>query len=71
MIKSKIIIGLILLILVAGVQAQSQLLDSVTLSKQPLFTNLSMAMKSPDKVYRLDLHKIKLKRNPKRNFYSY
>ena len=48
--------------------SRAQLLDSVTLSKQPLFTNLSMAIKNPDKVYRLDLHKTKLKEIPKEIF---
>jgi Leucine-rich repeat (LRR) protein len=66
--KTKIIIGLLFLVLVGCVQSRAQLLDSATLYKQPLFTNLIMAMKNPDKVYRLDLHKTKLKTFPKEIF---
>lgn len=66
--KIKIITSLLFMILAICIQTQAQLLDSATLYKQPLFASLEMAIKNPDKVYRLDLHKTKLKEIPKEIF---
>ncbi len=66
--KIKKMASLLFLVLLACIQSQAQLLDSISLYKEPLFTNLAMALKNPDKVYRLDLHKTKLKEIPKEIF---
>lgn len=59
----KIIIFL-LIALIAG-NAKAQLLDSVALAQQPEYTSLAEALINPDKVYKLNLRKKKLKEIPK------
>jgi Leucine-rich repeat (LRR) protein len=70
MIKEKIISAsfLILFILVTPLYLHAQLLDSLSLAKEPIYTNLTEALKNPAKVYKLDLHKTKLKEIPKEVF---
>jgi Leucine-rich repeat (LRR) protein len=48
--------------------AQTQLLDSLTLDTLTAFTNLSDALKDPEKVIKLELRKKKLKEFPKEIF---
>lgn len=45
--------------------AKAQRLDSATLAQEPEYTDLSEALLTPDKVYRLNLKKQKLKEIPK------
>jgi len=70
MIKTKTITSclLVFFIVVEGMKTKAQLLDSLSLSKEPVYTNLEMAIKNPEKVYKLDLHKTKLKEIPKEIF---
>ena len=56
------------LILLPCIKTQAQLLDSITLSREPVYANITEALKNPDKVYKLDLHKKKLKEIPKEVF---
>jgi Leucine-rich repeat (LRR) protein len=63
MIKSLIRIFTLLLLL-AGLKTQAQLLDSITLSAKPEYHDLTEALKNPDQVYKLDLHRKKLKEIP-------
>jgi len=42
----------------------AQLLDSVTLARQIEYTDLALALKNPEKVYKLNLRKTKLKKVP-------
>ena len=44
--------------------AKAQLLDSAQIKVAPIFDNLNEALQNPDKVYRLDLSKKKLKAFP-------
>jgi Leucine-rich repeat (LRR) protein len=54
--------------LFAGFESQAQLLDSIALSKEPEYSDLIEATKNPEKVYKLNLHKKKLKEIPKEVF---
>jgi len=61
------IIGIILVHFSAG----AQLLSTNQLEQQPVYTSLSEALKTPEKVYRLDLSKQKLQSIPKELFSLY
>ncbi|NTW31294.1 MAG: leucine-rich repeat domain-containing protein [Bacteroidetes bacterium] len=52
-------------ILFPFINTQAQLLDSIALSKEPVYYDITEALKNPEKVYKLDLHKNKLKEIPK------
>jgi Leucine-rich repeat (LRR) protein len=58
----------IFLFLLAGLQTRAQLLDSAALAKEPEYTDLTEALKNPDKVYKLTLRRMKLKTIPKEVF---
>mgnify|MGYP001354128808 CR=1 FL=1 len=63
--------GLMLLFLswiLSGTEVFAQLLNSEELTKKPVYTNLSTAIKNPEKVYRLSLKKQKLKKIPESVF---
>lgn len=60
--SSIIICGIILLLNTNSTKAQ--LLDSAALSQQIIYTSLEEALKNPDKVYRLNLRKKKLRGIP-------
>ena len=47
-----------------GLQTQAQLLDSTALAAKPTFTDLTESLKNPTQVYKLDLHRNKLKEIP-------
>ncbi|HNW97720.1 MAG TPA: leucine-rich repeat domain-containing protein [Bacteroidales bacterium] len=57
-------LSFILLFLLAG-NVNAQLLDSITLAHETEYTELSEALQNPNKVYRLNLRKKKLKEFPK------
>ena len=56
------------IIIITAVNTQAQLLDSIALSNEPVYNNINEALKNPEKVYKLDLHKKKLKEIPKEVF---
>ena len=55
-------------LLIISYDCSAQLLDSVALSKQIEYTDLTEALKNPEKVYKLNLRKKKLKEVPKEVF---
>jgi len=55
-------------LLITGFNTHAQLLDSAALTKEPEYTDLAMALKNPDKVYKLNLRRKKLKEIPKEVF---
>ncbi|HPS46345.1 MAG TPA: leucine-rich repeat domain-containing protein [Bacteroidales bacterium] len=64
-------IGLTFLFLLWGFSGSgvfAQLLSAEELKKKPIYTNLSTAIKNPEKVYRLSLKKQKLKEIPESVF---
>lgn len=63
---SRIFTGLFFfLIVLVWCGAKAQRLDSATLADEPEYTDLAEALLTPEKVYKLDLHKQKLKEIPK------
>ncbi len=50
----KLIFSIISLLFCGCVHAQNVLLDTVNLSRQPIFRSLEEALKTPMKVYRLN-----------------
>lgn len=54
--------------LITGLKTQAQLLDSVALAKEHEYSDLVEALKTPEKVYKLNLRKKKLKKIPKEVF---
>ena len=54
----------IIFLLFSGFASQAQLLDSLTLAREPEYTSIAEALKHPDNVYRLNLRKLKLKKIP-------
>lgn len=59
---------LFLLWLFSDTSIYAQLLNSEELKKKPVYTNLSTAIKNPEKVYRLSLKKQKLRNIPESVF---
>lgn len=58
-------ICIILVIMISAIQClDAQPLDSATLATKPIFTSMEEALKNPEQVYRLDLHKKKLTKIP-------
>ena len=55
---------LLFLFLSAGFSTRAQLLDSIALSQETEYTDLTEALKNPEKVYKLNLRKNKLKEIP-------
>ncbi len=53
-----------LIVVIAG-EVNAQFLDSAALAEEPEYTDLSDALKNPDKVYKLNLRRQKLKEIPK------
>jgi Leucine-rich repeat (LRR) protein len=60
---SRVNIFLFLLVL-GSFSSRAQMLDSLTLSQEPEYTDLTEALKNPEKVYKLNLRKNKLKEIP-------
>jgi Leucine-rich repeat (LRR) protein len=67
-IKSYYLLFTLFFSLSCGLEAQTQLLDSLTLDTLTAYTSLSEAMKNPDKVIKLELRKKKLKKFPEEIF---
>jgi Leucine-rich repeat (LRR) protein len=64
-VKTKVLILLLFLIAIIHSSVNAQpVLDSLTLSQQPIFKGISSALSNPDSVFRLDLSKKKLKALP-------
>lgn len=55
---------LFFLIILTGASVNAQRLDSAALAEEPEYTDLSEALLNPDKVYKLNLRKQKLKEIP-------
>jgi Leucine-rich repeat (LRR) protein len=55
---------LLMLLMLAGCTVRAQLLDSASLAAEPVYNDLTEALKDSSKVYRLDLHRKKLKEIP-------
>jgi len=55
---------ILFLFLLGGFSSRAQMLDSLALSQEPEYTDLTEALKNPDKVYKLNLRKNKLKEIP-------
>lgn len=64
-IKSLLLVGLLL----CFTNVYPQLLDSLSLSEEPIYSSLEEALLNPDKVYRLTLRRKKLKEIPPEIFY--
>jgi Leucine-rich repeat (LRR) protein len=57
-----------LFLMISGYESKAQLLDSAALAAEPEYTSLAEALKNPEKVYKLNLRKQKLKEVPKEVF---
>lgn len=55
---------ILFLLLLGGFSSSAQMLDSIALSQEPEYTGLTEALKNPEKVYKLNLRKNKLKEIP-------
>ncbi len=56
---------IIFFLFIISYDCRAQLLDSIALSKQIEYTDLALALKNPEKVYKLNFRKKKLKEIPK------
>ena len=59
-----LITGLLLVLMFRGVNAQTELLDSLTLDRTFVYTSIEEAMQHPEQVLKLELKKKKLKQVP-------
>jgi Leucine-rich repeat (LRR) protein len=59
---------LFFLFLFAGFECHAQLLDSAALANEPEYMDIATALKNPEKVYKLNLHKKKLTKIPNEVF---